>query len=155
MTVVDERSKTGNPLVPVLSLERPDTRSCSDTRLTPDVVYEPVRYGAVGILLKEIAPAGVVRTLRAAANGEAPLPRDLVAGLLNRIFLLNASISARPPITTLSSRELYISEFTAERHAQNVLNKPALHRRRDAATRFREEVNAAPPGALPFESEQS
>jgi DNA-binding NarL/FixJ family response regulator len=147
---------------------------CSDTRLTPDVVYELVRCGAVGTLRKEIAPCRVVRTLRAAANGEAPLPRDLVAGLLNRIYSLNASISARPAITTLSSRErevlalvaeghsnktiareLYISEFTAKRHVQNVLNKLALHCRQDAATRFREEVNAGPRGALPFGSEQS
>lgn len=136
MRVVDERSKTGNRLVPVPSLERPDTRWCSDPRVTPDVVYEPVRCGTEGILREEIAPRGVVRTLRAAANGEAPLPRDLVAGLLNRIFALNASTSARPPITTTSSRE------------RDVLAQ-------DAATRFREEVNAGPPGALPFGSERS
>ena len=77
---------------------------CSGSRLTPDVVYELVRCGAVGILRKEIAPSGIVRTLRAAANGEAPLPRDLVAGLLTRIHSLNAPRATRPPIATLSSR---------------------------------------------------
>jgi len=146
---------------------------CSGSRLTPDVVYELVRCGAVGILRKEIAPSGVVRTLRAAASGEAPLPRDLVTGLLTRIHSLNAPPAIRPPITTLSSRErevlalvaeghsnktiarkLFISEFTAKRHVQNVLNKLALHRRQDAAMRFREEVEAGPTGALPFELEQ-
>lgn len=147
---------------------------CSGSRLTPDVVYELVRCGAVGILRKEIAPSGIVRTLRAAANGEAPLPRDLVAGLLTRIHSLNAPRATRPPIATLSSRErevlalvaeghsnktiarkLYISEFTAKRHVQNVLNKLALHRRQDAASRFREEVKAGLTATLPFEPEQS
>jgi DNA-binding NarL/FixJ family response regulator len=145
---------------------------CSGSRLTPDVVYELVRCGAVGILRKEIAPSGVVRTLRAAGNGEAPLPRDLVAGLLTRIHSLNATLPTPPPITTLSSRErevlalvaeghsnktiarkLYISEFTAKRHVQNVLNKLALHRRQDAATRFRQEVKAGLTGAPPLDPE--
>jgi DNA-binding NarL/FixJ family response regulator len=147
---------------------------CSGSRLTPDVVYELVRCGAVGILRKEIAPSGIVRTLRAAANGEAPMPRDLVAGLLARIHSLNAPSPSRPPIASLSSRErevlaliaegdsnkaiarkLYISEFTAKRHVQNVLSKLALHRRQDAATRFREEVALGVTGSLPFELERS
>lgn len=147
---------------------------CSGSRLTPDVVYELVRCGAVGILRKEVTPRGVVRALRAAASGEAPLPRDLVAGLLTRIHSLNAPIATRPPITTLSDRErevlalvaeghsnktiarkLFISEFTAKRHVQNVLNKLALHSRQDAATRFREEVKAGLAEALPLEPEDS
>jgi DNA-binding NarL/FixJ family response regulator len=146
---------------------------CSGSRLTPDVIYELVRCGAVGILPKEISSKGIVRTLRAAANGEATLPRDLVGALLSRIQSLNAP-PTRPPLTTLSSRErevlalvaagdsnkaiarkLYISEFTAKRHVQNVLNKLAVHRRQDAATRFREEVAAAPTAARPFEPEAS
>lgn len=147
---------------------------CSGSRLTPDVVYELVRGGAVGILRKEIAPNGIVRTLRAAANGEAPLPRDLVTGLLARIHSLNSPSASRPAIAALSSRErevlaliaagdsnkaiarkLYISEFTAKRHVQNVLNKLAVHRRQDAATRFREEGSAAATVALPVDLEQS
>ena len=147
---------------------------CSGSRLTSDVVYELVRCGAVGILRKEIQSRGVVRALRAAANGEAPLPRDLVTGLLTRIHSLSAPLATRPPITTLSGRErevlslvadghsnkaiarkLYISEFTAKRHVQNVLNKLALHSRQDAATRFREEVEAGLTHALPFVPEQS
>ena len=146
---------------------------CSGSRLTPDVVYELVRAGAVGILRKEIAPSGIVRTLRAAANGEAALPRDLVAGLLARIRSLNAPAVSRPPIATLSNRErevlalvaegdsnkaiarkLYISEFTAKRHVQNVLNKLSLHRRQDAATRFREESEVGL-SASTIEMEQS
>lgn len=148
---------------------------CSGSRLTPDVGYDLVRCGAVGILRKEIAPAGVVRTLRAAGNGEAPQPRDLVVGLLNRIHSLASSPAPTPPaIATLSMRErqvlalvargysnktiankLYISEFTAKRHVQNMLNKLALHRRQDAATRFREEVKAGVWGPYSFEPEES
>lgn len=147
---------------------------CSGSRLTPDVVYELVRCGAVGILRKEIPPRGVVRALRAAGRGEAPLPRDLVTELLRRIHFLNGPLEPRPPLATLSGRErevlalvaeghsnkaiarkLYISEFTAKRHVQNVLNKLALHSRQDAATRFREEVGAGPTRALPFAPEPS
>jgi DNA-binding NarL/FixJ family response regulator len=147
---------------------------CSGSRLTPDVVYELVRCGAVGILRKEISSRGAARALRAAANGESSLPRDLVTGLVTRIHSLNARVATRPPITTLSGRErevlslvaeghsnktiarkLYISEFTAKRHVQNVLNKLALHSRQDAATRFREEVEAGLTHALPFVPEQS
>ena len=141
---------------------------CSGSRLTPDIVYELVRCGAVGILRREIPPRGVVRALRAAGKGEAPLPRDLVTELLGRIHSLNGPLETRPPITTLSGRErevlalvaqghsnktiartLFISEFTAKRHVQNVLNKLGLHSRQDAAMRFREETGAGPVGALP------
>lgn len=147
---------------------------CSGSRLTSDVVYELVRCGAVGILRKEISSRGAARALRAAANGESSLPRDLVTGLVTRIHSLNARVATRPPITTLSGRErevlslvaeghsnktiarkLYISEFTAKRHVQNVLNKLALHSRQDAATRFREEVEAGLTHALPFVPERS
>jgi DNA-binding NarL/FixJ family response regulator len=147
---------------------------CSGARLTPDVVYELVRCGAVGILRKEVPPRGVVRALRAAGRGEAPLPRDLVTGLLQRIQSLSGPLASRPPIAALSGRErevlalvaeghsnktiagkLYISEFTAKRHVQNVLGKLALHSRQDAAQRFREEVGVGPTGALPFAPGQS
>jgi DNA-binding NarL/FixJ family response regulator len=147
---------------------------CSGSRLTPDVVYELVRCGAVGILRKEVPPRAVVRALRAAGRGEAPLPRDLVTGLLKRIQSLNGPLATRPPITALSSREievlalvaeghsnktiagkLYISEFTAKRHVQNVLHKLALHSRQEAAKRFREEVEVGLTGASPFAPEQS
>ncbi len=147
---------------------------CSGSRLTPDVVFELVRSGAVGILRKEIAPNGIVRSLRAAANGEATLPRDPATGLLARIQSLNAPSKSRPAIETLSGRErevpelvavgdsnkaiarkLFISEFTAKRHVQNVLNKLAVHRRQDAASRLREEVAAGSTVSLPDELEQA
>ncbi|HEU5243642.1 MAG TPA: response regulator transcription factor [Gaiellaceae bacterium] len=146
---------------------------CGGSRLTSDVVYELVRAGAIGILRKEVPARSVVRALRAAGRGEAPLPRDLVSELLRRIHSLNGPAAARPPMTSLSSRErevlalvaeghsnktiagkLYISEFTAKRHVQNVLTKLSLHSRQEAATRFREEV-AGSPEALLFVPEPS
>jgi DNA-binding NarL/FixJ family response regulator len=129
----------------------------SRARLTPDVVYELVRCGAAGVLYKEMAAFGLIRSLEAVADGEAPFSRELVADLVRRIHSLNAPVASRPWLRTLSSRErevlalvaegqtnktiarsLSISEFTAKRHVQNVLNKLALHSRRDAADRFRE-----------------
>jgi DNA-binding NarL/FixJ family response regulator len=135
------------------------------SRLTPDVVYELVRCGAAGVLRKEMSAVGLVRSLRAIGDGEAPLSRDLVTYLVARIHSLNAPV-ARRGLGALSSRErevlalvaeghpnkviarrLFISEFTAKRHVQNVLYKLALHSRRDAAERFREAEGM--PGLIP------
>jgi DNA-binding NarL/FixJ family response regulator len=129
----------------------------SSSRLTPDVVYELVRCGAVGVLRKEMSAAGVVQSLRATQHGEAPLSRDLVTDLVARIHSLSTARVRRPGLESLSRRErevlalvaeghpnkviarrLSISEFTAKRHVQNVLYKLALHSRRDAARCFRE-----------------
>jgi two-component system nitrate/nitrite response regulator NarL len=131
------------------------------SRLTPDVVYEVVRSGAVGVLRKEIAPSGLVRSLRTIANGQAPLSRDLAALLVARIHSLDSQMLAATQVAALSSREqqvlaliadgrsnkmiaaeLSISESTAKRHVQTVLNKFSLHNRRDAAERFRAALQA-------------
>ena len=65
------------------------------------------------------------------------------------------ALVARGYSNTTIAHKLYISELTAKRHVQNVLNKLALHRRQDAATRFREEVKAGPSVAYAFEPEES
>ena len=136
------------------------------SRLTPDVVYELVRSGAAGVLRKEMSAGGLVRSLRSARDGEAPLSRDLVTDLVTRIHSLNTPHVRRPGLHALSRRErevlalvadghpnkviarrLSISEFTAKRHVQNVLYKLALHSRQDAATCFRETA-----GAMPYEA---
>jgi two-component system, NarL family, nitrate/nitrite response regulator NarL len=134
------------------------------SRLTPEVVYDAVRLGAAGVLRKDISAAGLVRSLRAIVNGEAPLCRDLTASLVARIQLLDSQAVARSQVFDLSRREqevlaliadgqsnkaiaadLRISQFTAKRHVQNILNKLGLHNRGEAAARFRsaaEEMSA-------------
>ena len=130
------------------------------SRLTPEVVYDAVRLGAAGVLRKDISAAGLVRSLHAIVKGEAPLCRDLTASLVARIQSLDRQAIARSQVSELSKREqevlgliaagqsnkgiaadLRISQFTAKRHVQNILNKLGLHNRSEAAARFRSAVD--------------
>ena len=52
---------------------------------TPESVLAAVRAGADGYLNKQISPAGLVRSLRGVAHGEAPLSRDLARLMVDAI----------------------------------------------------------------------
>ena len=118
-----------------------------------EIVLSAVRAGAYGFLHKEISAEGLVRALRGAAQGEAPLSRDLASLMIDALHGLDARAQARDRATILSSRErevldliaqgarnkqiaasLVISEFTVKRHVQNILQKLELPSRRAAAT---------------------
>ena len=130
------------------------------SHLSAEIVYDAVRLGAAGVLRKDISAAGLARSLRAIVKGEAPLCRDLTASLIARIQLLDRQAVARSKVSELSKREqevlaliaagqsnktiaadLCISQFTAKRHVQNILNKLGLHKRSEAAARFRSAVD--------------
>ena len=117
-----------------------------------ETVLSAVRAGADGYLHKEISPHGLVRALRGAVDGEAPLSRDLATMMIEALHALEAQTSARERATMLSARErevldlasrgarnkeiaaaLFISEFTVKRHMQNILQKLELPSRRAAA----------------------
>jgi DNA-binding NarL/FixJ family response regulator len=116
------------------------------------MVFNALRAGASGYLHKEISPEGLVRALRGAARGEAPLSRDLMALVIDAIHTLDDTRHARERASALSERErevlshlavgernkqiavsLAISEFTVKRHVQNILRKLELPSRRAAA----------------------
>jgi len=118
-----------------------------------EIVLSAVRSGAHGFLHKEISAEGLVRALRGAVQGEAPLSRDLASLMIDALHGLDAQTRARDRATVLSSRErevldlvaqgarnkqiaasLVISEFTVKRHVQNILQKLELPSRRAAAT---------------------
>jgi two-component system nitrate/nitrite response regulator NarL len=121
-----------------------------------ETVLSAVRSGAHGFLHKEISPDGLIRALRGAVHGEAPLSRDLAAMMIDALHGLDERSRARDRASMLSSRErevldlvaqgarnkqiagrLSISEFTAKRHVQNILHKLELKSRREAATFYR------------------
>jgi two-component system nitrate/nitrite response regulator NarL len=120
---------------------------------TRETVLDAVRSGAHGFLHKEITPEGLVRALRGAVQGEAPLSRDLASLMIEALHGLDEKTQARERMSVLSARErevlefvaqghrnkqiakaLTISEFTAKRHVQNILQKLELPSRRAAAT---------------------
>lgn len=119
---------------------------------TPALVLSAVRAGAHGFLRKDIPADGLIRSVRGAQRGEAPLSRELVALLIEALHDLDEHERARERISALSERErevlhglatgarnkeiaaaLLISEFTVKRHVQNILHKLELSSRQAAA----------------------
>jgi two-component system, NarL family, nitrate/nitrite response regulator NarL len=115
-------------------------------------VLSALRHGASGYLHKEIPAGGLIRTLRALAQGEAPLARDLAGAAISAV----RGSGDREVASILTARErevlglvasgarnrqvaaaLEISEFTVKRHVQNILRKLALPSRIEAAAFYR------------------
>jgi DNA-binding NarL/FixJ family response regulator len=132
-------------------------------RLSPELVFELVRTGAMGILTKEIAPKGLVRALRGVMGGQAALGREIALLLIRGTQEASASAGAARRETALSSRELEVlelvaegrankqiaaeldlSEFTVKRHIQNILRKTGVHSRWEASASYRSHRRGAP-----------
>ncbi len=107
-----------------------------------DYVYEALRSGASGFLLKDARPEDILNAVRVVAAGEALLAPSVTRRLIER-FAAQAP-PARPPIALgqLTEREsevlrlvaqglsnaeiadrLYISLFTAKTHVSRILTK--------------------------------
>lgn len=136
-------------------------------RLSPNLVFGLVRAGAMGILPKEISPAGLLRALRGAIDGEAALGRDVALLLVSGLQSASATAGVARHRSTLSSRELEVlglvadggankeiaerlglSEFTVKRHIQNILRKLGARSRWEASASYlsqRREVPAPIP----------
>jgi len=119
-------------------------------------VLAAIRQGASGYLHKEIAAPGLLRTLRALAQGEAPLARDLAGAAIDAVRSSECRERENEQASVLSVRErevlalvakgarnrevaaeLEISEFTVKRHVQNILHKLGLPSRIAAAAFYR------------------
>jgi DNA-binding NarL/FixJ family response regulator len=119
------------------------------------LVFAAIRAGASGFLHKEISPRGLIRALRGAARGEAPLSRDLMSLVIDAVHELDLDQRTRERTAMLSQRErevlghvaggarnkqiataLSISEFTVKRHVQNILRKLELPSRHAAAAYY-------------------
>jgi DNA-binding NarL/FixJ family response regulator len=134
-----------------------------------DHAVDAIFAGASGFLPKELEPEGFVRSLRGLARGEAPLPRGLVAAMIEALHAVDARERARQTAERLSYRErqvlglvasgarnrqiaeaLAISEFTVKRHVQNILHKLDVGSRSAAAafhrTAFGEQTAEAAQG---------
>jgi DNA-binding NarL/FixJ family response regulator len=126
-----------------------------------DYVFEGLRAGALGYLLKDVASERLAEAIRAAARGESFLQPSVAA----RVVAEFARLSERPPgghqrpplPEPLSERELeilrlvaggasnkeiaarlFITEGTVKNHITNILGKLGVRDRTQAALKARE-----------------
>jgi len=134
-----------------------------------EYVYEAIRAGASGFLLKDVRPAELVEAIRVVAAGEALLAPSVTRRLLDRFARsLPATPEPAPPdLGELTDREvqvlrlvanglsnaelagtLFVSETTVKTHVSSILRK--LHLRdRVQAVIVAYEVGLVRPGSPP------
>ncbi|MGH8929250.1 MAG: response regulator [Egibacteraceae bacterium] len=115
-----------------------------------EYVYEAIRAGASGFLLKDVRPAQLVDAIRVVAAGEALLAPSVTKRLLNRFADVLPPKNGTPlaGLTELTERErevlkllasglsnaelaerLFLSEATVKSHISNLLRKLGLRDR--------------------------
>jgi DNA-binding NarL/FixJ family response regulator len=115
-----------------------------------DYVFEALRAGASGFMLKDVQPAQLVEAVRVVARGEALLAPTVTRRLLDRFArtLPGAREEPAPELSSLTDRErevltllaeglsnaelaerLFLSETTVKTHVSSVLRKLGLRDR--------------------------
>lgn len=140
-----------------LSQTQPGSRIIVLTTFDDDEhIFDGLRAGAVGYLLKDVPSAKLVEAIRAAARGESFLQPSVAAKVLAE-FARMTSYSSQSLAEPLSERELeilrlvatgasnkeiagrlYIAEGTAKNHLTNILGKLGVRDRTQAAIKARE-----------------
>ena len=142
------------PLVRVLMLTTFDN---------DEYVFDGLRAGASGYMLKDVSAEELVAAIHAASRGESPLQPSIAAKLVARLRAESSEAASATGMTQgaemaeLTEREreilrylargssnreigeaLYITEGTVKNHVSNILNKLALRDRTQAALWARE-----------------
>jgi len=133
-----------------------------------EYVYEALKAGASGFLLKDASPEDLVAAVRAVAAGDAPLAPQVTRRLIEEFVTRpRPGDGSHPALAELTEREtevlralarglsnaeiaqrLYLSEATVKAHVTRVLNKLGLRDRLQAAV-FAYENGIVQPGAPP------
>ena len=121
-------------------------------------LLDAMRYGAVGYLTKDVSPAGLLRAVRSAYDGELVMPRRMAARLVHHLEATShpATHADEPAMGTLTRREmevlrylaegrtdreiaqaLTISPRTVETHVGTILHKLGAKSRAEAARQYR------------------
>jgi DNA-binding NarL/FixJ family response regulator len=128
-----------------------------------EYVFDGLRAGASGYMLKDVSADELVAAIHAAQRGESPLQPSIAAKLVARLRAepaderTPAGTAQGPEAAELTEREreilrylargssnreigeaLYITEGTVKNHVSNILNKLALRDRTQAALWARE-----------------
>jgi DNA-binding NarL/FixJ family response regulator len=142
-----------------LRVEQPEVRVLALTTFDDDEdVFEALRAGAVGYLLKDVSSDRLVEGVLAASRGESVLQPSVAAKVVARLAQLDATPRSRPQplVVPLSDREfgvlrlladgrtnreiageLFLAEGTVKNHVTNVLAKLGARDRTQAALRAR------------------
>lgn len=108
-------------------------------------LFEAIKRGAQGYLLKNLHPASWHEYLRAVAFDEAPMSRELAVRLLKEFSEVSTTVQDISPLTSREkeiltcvargksnreiSSDLCISEHTVKNHLKNILQKLHLDNR--------------------------
>lgn len=129
---------------------------------TDENLFESIKSGAVGFLIKDIAPEDLTKGIRDTMEGEASLSPFIASRMVKYIQTGGPELQRRPA-TNLTDREdeilrliavgkrdreigeqLYISESTVKKHVQNVLRKLHARNRVEAVSHLEREGDADP-----------
>ena len=143
-----------------LKEKRPSCRVIILTTFDDDeYVFDGLRAGAVGYLLKDVSSEKLVEAIRTTARGESFLQPNIAAKLVAEFARMDESPTpqAQQLVDPLSQRELeilalvaegasnkeigaelFIAEGTVKNHVTNILSKLSVRDRTQAALRARE-----------------
>ena len=143
-----------------LHAAQPDCRVIVLTTFDDDeYVFEGLRAGAVGYLLKDVTSTTLAEAIRAAARGESFLQPSVATKVIAEFARLADRATPRPQplVEPLSERELeilrlvargasnreiaatlFIAEGTVKNHLTNILGKLGAHDRTEAAVKARD-----------------
>lgn len=119
-----------------------------------EYIFESIKYGASGYLLKDAAPAEIINAIKTIHSGGSLIQPEVASRLLNKFseMAMGSTVEKDKKIEQLTKRELkicsllaegynnkeisqslYISEGTVKNHITNILNKLELRDRTQLA----------------------